>query len=387
MPILRTSVLLAAALLALSASSLRAQTAVITGFDDLDWGASRDSVTTYWRETPAAERRERGVSFLTFKPWEGMSWVAGVDDRDGFVYLEGTSLPFSTPAACEALFDRYVAGLVRRFAGITPIGGKSNPGGGKLCDNVRSGTAQAVVAWRDPVNGAASAIRISEEGQVIWTMGTASFQRWRAAGRDAAPSAAADPSAAGTASAIEGFDSRLFDPRAAELRFAWGTPRAEIERALGRPLMTDERDLPAGTGDLLYTDDDGHGLAFTIDPAKGLVRGVSSTGLAGADAPCAEVWERLRARIAARMPGVTPRGGMVNPRGGDLCQAVKEGTAFAEMVWTAADGSALTLRIGERSGGISIIATSAGFQRWFESSPLGRTRAERIRRAAGGAAR
>src|SRR5687768_16632078 len=118
----RIPLLTAAVVLALAGSPLAAQP-VITGFDDLHWGATRDSVQRYWRETPASETRQGEWAFLRFADWEGMQWELSVHDRQGFQGFRAKSLASPADRRCQRVFEQYVERTRRAYAGITPEGG------------------------------------------------------------------------------------------------------------------------------------------------------------------------------------------------------------------------------------------------------------------------
>ncbi|HYR07720.1 MAG TPA: hypothetical protein VEQ60_08120, partial [Longimicrobium sp.] len=96
----RAPLLSAAVVLALAASPLAAQP-VITGFDDLHWGATRDSVQRYWRETPASETRQGEWAFLRFADWEGMQWMLAVHETRGFQQFLARSLASPSDPGCQ----------------------------------------------------------------------------------------------------------------------------------------------------------------------------------------------------------------------------------------------------------------------------------------------
>jgi hypothetical protein len=387
----------AAVVLALAASPLAAQP-VITGFDNLHWGATRDSVQRYWRETPAAEARQGSWAFLQFADWEGMQWNLAVHDQLGFNRFYAKSLHSTADRRCERVFQQYVERLQRLYGAITPQGGVNNPGGGNLCEAVAARRATASYTWMDPANGAAAVVFIDPaDGRMVYMQASSSFLQWAAeqdrlaaAGQQPAPAAApAQPSRPAPQPAqstrLTGYDSRVWSPQGQPLQIAFGTSAAEIRRRFGNPVLEDTRDLGPDLTDLIYTQDNGEGLVFTVHRSRGLVRVINSTGLSTPDLPCDAFWARARDRAAALFPGVTPRGGAHNPRGGDLCEQVRAGNAFAEMVWTdPAGGPTVWLRVGPSSGVISVATQSPEFHQWFDTSAMGRERWERVRRAGGG---
>ncbi|HEX2076736.1 MAG TPA: hypothetical protein VHG08_03475 [Longimicrobium sp.] len=395
-----TSFIRAALLLALAVpTAAQAQRGTIVGFGELEWGDSRQEVERYWRETPHTEHTERGMTFMQFQDWEGMQWSVGVHERDGFAQLFARSLT-STPAAeCPRVFAQHVARMRRQYARLAETGGESNPGGGNLCEAVRAGRATARYEWQDPVNGARATVYVDPgDGRVVYSEESGAFRQWRAQGPVAyaqvapAPSGAAPQSAAqappamppaGQPAVFGGYDSRLWNPGERAVQIPFGAPRREIERVFGEPLLEDTRRVGPGMVELMYTQG-GQGLVFTVHNTRGLIRANNSTGLVGPDVPCNQFWERMRNRVAAMFPGATPRGGAHNPRGGDLCEEVQAGRAFAEVVWPTADGGTVWLRIGPETGVISVAVSSREYHQWFDTSPEGRERFERVRRAAAG---
>jgi hypothetical protein len=380
----------AAVLLALAAAPAAAQTprAVITGFDNLRWGAARDTVTRYWRETPQSETTERGMTFMRFVDWEGMQWTVAVHERQGFSHFLAKSVPTLAAERCPRVFEQYVRRMQRRYDDITPQGGENNPGAGNLCEEVRAGRASARYTWTDPVNNAGSSVYIDPaDGRVVFTQETAFFRDWRAQRDQPAAQAQAQPPAPApaappAAAAPAGYDSRLWNPREPAVQIPFGASRQDVVRAFGEPVLEDTRNVGPDMVDLIYSRG-GQGVVFTVHRTRGMIRASNSTGLVGADEPCNAFWQRMRGRVAALFPGVTPRGGAHNPRGGDLCQEVQAGRAFAEMVWPTPDGGSVWLRVGPSSGAISVAVSSADYHRWFDTSAEGRERAERVRRAAG----
>lgn len=382
-----------AVVLALAASPVAAQP-VITGFDNLHWGATRDSVQRYWRETPRAETRQGNWAFLQFADWEGMQWNLAVHDRLGFQRFYAKSLASPADRNCERVFERYVARLRRLYRDITPQGGVNNPGGGNLCEAVAARRANAGYTWRDPANGADAVVFIDPaDGRMVYMQAGAPFREWAmeqdrlaAAGQQQPAAAATQPSQPAPQPArLTGYDSRVWNPQAPRVQLAFGTPAAEIRRRYGDPFREDTRDLGPDLTDLIYSGDNGEGLVFTVHRTRGLVRVINSTGLSVPDLPCNAFWARARDRAAALFPGVTPQGGAHNPRGGDLCEQVQAGTAFAEMVWKdPAGGPTVWLRVGPSTGVISVATQSPEFHQWFDTSAMGRERWERVRRAGGG---
>ncbi|HEY0021819.1 MAG TPA: hypothetical protein VGB24_02885 [Longimicrobium sp.] len=387
-PISRIAVLLT---LAITPAVAQGQ-AKINGYGDLNWGATRDAVTRYWRETPAAENTERGMAFMQFKDWQGLQWIVAAHQQQGFSHFRATSVPTLAAADCPRVFGRHVAALTRSYSPVAAQGGVNNPGGGNLCDEVRAGRATARYTWADPVNNAAATLYIDPaNGRIVYTAETPFFREWLAQrGQPAAQSApqpAPAPAAAPVPAAPTGYDSRLWRPSDQPVRqLPFGASRADIQRTFGEPLLARSDDVSPGMIELLYSRDEG-GLVFTVHQTKGLIRVVNSTGFMGPDEPCNAFWERMRARVAAMFPGVTPQGGAHNPAGGDLCEQVKAGRAFAETAWPTADGGSVWLRIGPSTGAISVAVSTPDYHRWFDATADGRERADRLRRASGAAAR
>jgi hypothetical protein len=385
LPMKRTPLAFAAVVLALAASPLAAQP-VITGFDNLHWGATRDSVQRYWRETPRAESRQGEWAFLQFADWQSMQWTVTVHDQLGFQQFYAKSLMPPTDRRCQGGFERYAERIRRLYGTITPQGGVNNPGGGNLCEAVAAGRATAVYTWTDPANNAIARVFIDPaDGRMVHMQAGAPFVQFANAQAASAPAQPTQPAPAAQAGRLTGYDSRVWDPQAPAVQLPFGTPADEIRRRYGRPFREDSDDVGPGMTDILYTDNNGGGLVFTVHRTDGLVRVINSTGLSVPDLPCNEFWARARDRVAARFPGVTPRGGAHNPRGGNLCEQVQAGNAFAEMVWAdPAGGPTVWLRVGPSTGVISIATASPQFHQWFDTSPLGRERWERVRRAGGG---
>ena len=371
----------AAAALALAASPLAAQP-VITEFDDLHWGATRDSVQRFWRETPASETRQGEWAFLRFADWENMQWELVVHDREGFQGFRAKSLTPATDQRCGRVFEQHAERVRGAYDHITPEGGVNNPGGGNLCEAVAAGRAGARYVWVDPATGATAAVYIdAADGRVVFMQAGPPLVAWLAAQRQG--QASADQPA--QSPRLTGYDSRVWNPQGQPLQIAFGTSAAEIRRRFGDPVLEDTRDLGPDLTDLIYTQDNGEGLVFTVHRSRGVVRVINSTGLSTPELPCNAFWARARDRAAALFPGVTPRGGAHNPRGGDLCEQVKGGSAFAEMVWRdPAGGPTVWLRVGPSSGVISVATQSPEFHQWFDSSAMGGERWERVRRAGGG---
>jgi hypothetical protein len=371
----------AAVLLALAASPLAAQPK-ITGFNDLRWGASRDSVQRYWGGAPIMEVQLAEWEFLRMPDRDGMQWIFGIHESDGFQSFLARSLATPADVECQRAFERQVERVRRLLPGITPDGRVHNPGGGNLCEAVVASQASARFVWRDPAGGAVILVYID------YTTGRMTYMY-------ASPSVAASDRASGALGTSTLFlmgDERLAGPEARvwnpEMRLPttlpFGAPAADILRYYGEPVRRDTENAGPGMTDHVYADSSGGGLVITMHQTAGLVRVIHSTGRWVPDLPCNQFWARARDRVAARLPGVTPRGGAHNPRGGDLCQQVKAGTAFAEMVWAdSAGGQTVWLRVEPASGEISLAIQSPQFQQWFDTTAMGRERWERVNRAAG----
>lgn len=212
-----TRPIFALAALVLAAAPAAAQNTVpandpakVPGFD-IRWGATREQVNAYWRETPRSEQRERGVAMLAFAPWEGMDWTAMVHEQHGLIGLAASSQAGFAPAMCERVFEAWLGDLRESFAGITPIGGKNVPAGENACTAVREGRGTATFTFANPRTDVVATIWINpQNGLVHYAMGTRAFREWagieqqmQAMGASPAtpPQAAAPPQAAPAATA------------------------------------------------------------------------------------------------------------------------------------------------------------------------------------------
>lgn len=377
----RTPLASAAVLLALAAAPVAAQPR-ITGLNDLRWGASRDSLQRYLRQVPISEYRLAEWQFLRMPDRDGMQWIVGVRDSDGFQSFLARSLARPGDPECQRAFEQQVERVRRLFPGITPDGGLRNPDGGNLCEAVLARGASARFVWRDPANGAVALVYID------YTTGLMTYMY---ASRSVAESDRAS-GAIGTSvlflmrdRPIPEYGREVWNPEARlPTTLPLGARAADILRYYGEPVRRDTENVGPGMTDIVYADSGGGGLVLTMHDTAGLVRVIHSTGQAVPDLPCNAFWARARDRVAARLPDVTPRGGAHNPGGGDLCEQVKAGTAFAEMVWEdSAAGFTVWLRVDPSSGEISLAFQSPQFHQWFDTTAMGRERWERVNRAAG----
>ncbi|WP_420127397.1 hypothetical protein [Longimicrobium sp.] len=371
----------AAVLLALAALPLSAQP-VITGLDDLRWGATRDAAERYWRGVPILEYKVAEWEFLRMPDRDGMQWILGMHVSAGFQSFLARSVASPGDAECQRAFEQFVERMRRLAPGITPDGQVHNPGGGNLCQAVLARQGYARFVWKDPASGAVALVYIDHtSGRMTYV-----YQ---------SPDVAASDRASGAIGTSTLFLMRDL-PLPASGREVWnpqarlpttlplGAPGADILRYYGDPVRRDTENVGPGMTDHVYADSGRGGLVLTMHETAGLVRVIHSTGQTVPDLPCNAFWARARDRVAARMPGVTPRGGAHNPRGGDLCEQVKAGTAFAEMVWEdSAAGFTVWLRVDPSSGETSLAFQSPQFHQWFDGSPMGRERWERVNRAAG----
>jgi hypothetical protein len=377
----RISLLWATVVLSLAALPLAAQP-VITGLNDLRWGASREAAERYWRGVPILEYKVAEWEFLRMPDRDGMQWILGIHVSQGFQSLLARSPASPGDAECQRAFEQFVERMRRLAPGITPDGRVHNPGGGNLCEAVLARQGYARFVWKDPANGAVVLAYIDHTtGRMTYMYGS--------------PAVAASDRASGAIGTsvlflmrdlpIPEFGLKVWNPEARlPTTLPLGAPAADILRYYGEPVRQDAENVGPDMTDHVFADSSGSGLVLTMHETAGLVRVIHSTGQAGPDLPCNAFWARARDRVAARMPGVTPRGGVQNPHGGDLCEQVRAGTAFAEMVWAdSAAGLTVWLRVEPSSGEISLAFQSPQFHQWFDNSETGRERWERVHRAAG----
>lgn len=166
-------------------------TSVVPGFDGkLRWGVTREQINTYWDETPLSVRSERGVSALSYAPWQRMNWTAMVHDERGLVGFDAVLLPTLVGVECEAYFMSLTDAMRQSFPSAAATGGVEKQSPEPLCAAVKAGQGRAEWTWREAATGVESRVWIDRaDGLVHLRMGTPFYLRW--AGGSASASAPA----------------------------------------------------------------------------------------------------------------------------------------------------------------------------------------------------